>query len=98
MGVFDLVFLTGALVSIGMLVAAAISALSGKGKRSLKTLLALGIGVLAYLALGLMVSFSKQQRMIAVGEPWCFDDWCLTVDRAGRTPSLSPDAYKVDFH
>ncbi len=34
------------------------------------------------------VAYAAPQRVIAAGEPWCFDDWCLTVENVKRTDSL----------
>src|SRR6185312_4873351 len=39
----------------------------------------------AYLAVSAAVAFFAPQRMIAAGEPWCFDDWCLTVENVKRS-------------
>jgi hypothetical protein len=30
------------------------------------------------------VAYAAPQRVIAAGEPWCFDDWCLTVENTRR--------------
>src|SRR4029079_3109572 len=55
-----------------------------------------------YLSLSLAVSAARPQRSIRVGERWCFDDWCLSVDSVHRQPSdrqlvilLNLQAYNV---
>jgi hypothetical protein len=95
MSIFDLLFLLMVFASLVMLAAAALLAVRGKFKHSLRTLSGLGICLAVYLATGLAVSFLKPQRVIAVGDAWCFDDWCLTVETVRQTPASSQVAYDV---
>lgn len=44
---------------------------------------------------GVAVAFLKPQRVIRTGDPWCFDDWCLTVENVSRTPGQLEISYRV---
>jgi len=86
MTIFDLLFLVSFLVSVIALAAAAYAAIRGRVSRAFSIVgIWLACAVL-YLAISVAVSYTAPQRVIAVGTPWCFDDWCLTVkdvERAG---------------
>ena len=97
MSIFDLLFIVAFLTSVVTLATAAISAIRGRRAQALKILGVYAICAGAYLATGLTVSFLKPQRMIAAGDPWCFDDWCLTVDKVVRTPASSQISYDVQL-
>jgi len=97
MTVFDLLFLLAALASLVTLVAAAAFAVRGPRRRALKILRVYGICVLAYLIVGVVTAFLKPQRVIPTGLPWCFDDWCLTVEGVSQTPSQQGVSYRVEL-
>ena len=54
------------------------------GAKALRIVRAYGIGAVAYLAIAVAVDFFKPQRVLAVGAPWCLDDWCLQVESVSR--------------
>jgi len=95
MSVFDLLFLLALLASVVTLVVAAVSAIRGQRPRALRILRVYGACAAGYLAAGMAVSFLRPQRVIPVGEPWCFDDWCLTVEKVSRTPAMAQVSYQV---
>ena len=41
-----------------------------------------------------VVGFYSPQRVLKPGDPWCFDDWCLTVDQVKRIP---PSTYDISL-
>lgn len=83
--IFDLAFLAVALGTVIALFGSAVIALRGNGGRALRGLRALGLFWVVYLGVGLIYSAVRPQRLVPVGTPWCFDDWCLTLDSiAGR--------------
>jgi hypothetical protein len=76
---FDLLFLASFLLSVITLVTAAVVAIRGRASRAF---LILGVWLacaVLYLGTSVAVAYAAPQRAIAVGTPWCFDDWCLTV-------------------
>ena len=97
MTIFDLLFLLAALASVVTLAAATVFAVRGPRRRALKILRVYGICVLAYLTVGVATSFLKPQRVIPMRDPWCFDDWCLTVKAVSQTPAQQGISYQVEL-
>ena len=97
MTIFDLLFLLLAFVFLSTLIAAAVAALRGRRARALTTLRTLGLCTIVYLAIVALVGFFSPQRILRVGDPWCFDDWCLSVERFSRTPVPPQVEYTVSL-
>ena len=79
MTIFDLLFLCVVLGSVVTLLSIAAAAMSGKRHRALVLLRAYAIFMVLYLATAVAVRFSLPVRVLALGEPQCSDDWCITV-------------------
>jgi len=90
---FNLLFLAGFLASLITLVAAAYASLRGRVSRASSILRAWLVCAAAYLGISVAVAFFGPRRVLAPGQPWCFDEWCLTVANAGRAGSK----YGVDL-
>lgn len=97
MSLFDLLFIAAFLATVGTLMVASTFAIRRQGARALRILGVLAVCGAGYLLAGMVVSFLKPQRIIAVGEPWCFDDWCLSVQNVSRAPALSSVSYQVEL-
>ncbi len=97
MSILDLLFVLGFLVTVVTLIVAGVAALRGRGRTGLRILGVLGTCIAAYLATGLLVSLLAPRRVIAAGDPWCFDDWCLAVEHVRRTPGASDVTYAFDL-
>lgn len=97
MTIFDLLFLVAALASLTTLATAGVLALRGKFKEAIWVLTVYGVCLAVYLATGLAVSLIKPQRVIAMGDPWCFDDWCLTAESVQKTSVSLPPGYVVNL-
>ncbi len=97
MTIFDLVFLLALLTSAVTLVLAVIAAIRGKLAQLLRILRVWGVGAFLYCACGLAVAFFAPQRVIAIGDPWCFDDWCLTVQGVKSAPVDGAVSYRADL-
>jgi len=97
MTIFDLLFILLVFASVGVLLAAAVAAIRGRGGRALAILRRLGICAIVYLAMVAVVGWRSPQRVLRVGDPWCFDDWCLSVERVSRTPAGPEVAYTVSL-
>lgn len=95
--IFDLIFLAAVLISAITLITAAISALRGRGKKFLRILRIYGMCLVAYFAVALAVDLFRPQRVIAIGEPWCFDDWCLQVEKVDHTSSSFSTSYHLNL-
>jgi hypothetical protein len=86
MAIFDLLFIVVVLSSLATLVTAAIAAIRGNRAHSLAILHKFGMCAIAYLAIVVLVALLSPQRVLSVGDPWCFDDWCLSVENVSLTP------------
>jgi hypothetical protein len=91
----DLVFLIAVLTSAVSLSIMAVSAIGGHGRRALKLLAYYSTGGILYVLLGLTVALLKPQHVLRAGDPWCFDDWCLTVEDVTRAPNQADTRYQV---
>lgn len=89
MTVFEPLFLLLVLVSLAAFVTAAAFAVGGRFARAGRILRRWGIGAAVYFAIVIVVSLIRTPRVYAVGEPQCFDDWCITVTSAERRPAGS---------
>jgi hypothetical protein len=92
---FDLLFLASVPLSIAMLVAAAISALRGRQRGAINILKMWGIYVALYMTVALAFDFIQPRQTIRVGDPWCFDHWCLTVETVESVPVQSEIAHNI---
>ena len=97
MTVFDLLFILASLISVVTMAVAVVSALRGRLPRALRILRLYGICVAGYFAIAVAVAFLKPQRVTSIGDPWCFDDWCLTVEKVERSAGPSQVTYKVEL-
>jgi hypothetical protein len=79
MRILDLVFLGCFLLSLIALAAAAYAAIRGHVSRAFSILGIWSTCAVLYLGVSVAVAYAAPQRVIAPGDPWCFDDWCLTV-------------------
>jgi hypothetical protein len=95
MSVFDLLFLLAVLASVITLVVVAVFAMLGQRSRALRVLRLYVACAAGYFTAGIAVSFLKPQRVIPVGEPWCFDDWCLTAEKVSQTAAADRISYQV---
>jgi hypothetical protein len=80
MTILDLTFLAVALCTVIALVRSLVITLRGRRAKALRVVRTLGLFWVVYLGFGLVFSAVRPQRLVSVGTPWCFDDWCLTLD------------------
>jgi len=95
--ILDLVFLLAVLCSAVVLIGVVVLAMRGRFRRAGRVLGVYVIAAAAYVALGVIVSGIARQRVIAIGDPWCFDDWCLTAERVTRAPDGATALYHADL-
>jgi hypothetical protein len=97
MTIFDLLFIAAFLASVGTLLTAAVVALRGKREQALRILRNFGLCAAIYLSAAIAVAYFSPQRVIRLGDPWCFDDWCLSVNRVDRVVKATLIKYDVGF-
>jgi hypothetical protein len=93
--IFDLLFLFAVLATLVALGTTLILAIAGRRTASFRTLRGLGVSAAGYLVVGFAVSLLEPQRVLSVGEPWCFDDWCLTVENVTASSTAAGPSYEV---
>jgi len=95
MTIFDLLFIILFLLSVATLVTAAIMGLRGRGRRAVMILRRLALCAGVYFAIVFLVALVTPQKVVHVGVPQCFDDWCITVVDATRMPGSSSASWTV---
>ena len=95
MSVFDLMFILIFLATMVTLLTAAFLAMSGQGSRALAILRGLCICGGAYLGVVAITSIFWPRSVLQVGEPRCFDDWCIAVENATRQAAGGSVSYTV---
>ena len=97
MTIFDLLFIAVVLASLATLITASIVAIRGQRARALGILRQFGVSAIAYLVVVVVVALLSPRRVLNVGDPWCFDDWCLSVENVSQTPAPPEVAYNVSL-
>ena len=95
MTIFEPLFILLFLAAVASFLMAGVAALSGQRPRALRTLRRLAVGAAAYFAIVLFVAFFSVPPVHRVGEPICFDDWCITVADAKRTLAGAAQSWHV---
>jgi hypothetical protein len=90
MTIFDLLFIGAVLTSAITLINVVVLTVRRQFPRAKEILGIWARCAAVYCAIALGESYLRPQRVLAVGDPWCFDDWCLTVENVDRT-SVPPN-------
>ena len=97
MGVFDLLFVLFFFGVVGMVLRAAFLNVQGHRVRALTILRRLGMFIAAYVGVIIILSMVLPRRMLTVGDPICFDDWCVAVNKVSKKEIGQSAWYRVDF-
>ena len=92
---FDLLFVAAFLAFVATLAVVVVRAVRGRRREAFRLLRGAGIAAAVYLAVGLIVSAITPRRVVAVGAPWCFDDWCLSVSSVDTTRGTDGVRYTI---
>lgn len=95
MNIFEPLFILLFLSTVGTLLTAAVVGLRGQRGRAVRILRRLAVCGAVYFAIVLLVALITPQKVLHVGNPQCFDDWCITVIEAKRTPSSTSVSWAV---
>jgi len=88
MTIFDLVMLLAVLGCLLALFSLCYFLLRRQWIRARRVLLALGSFLVLYAAVLLSISLLSPQRVLAMGQNRCFDDWCLSVEQVIQQPTV----------
>lgn len=94
---FDLLFILLFLTAVVTLGAALIAALRGRTGVAGRLLRRLVVAAGGYLGVVVVVSLVTPQRVIAIGDDQCSDDWCIAVSQVRRTPVANGVTVEVTF-
>ena len=97
MTIYDLLFLFAMLATAVTVAALLVLLVRRRFRTAVKVLIGYAICAVAYLGIGVAVSAARRQSVLAVGDSWCFDDWCLTVQNVSRTAEPQDVAYRTDL-
>lgn len=97
MSLLELFFLLAVLVSAITIIVVVVLTFRGRRRQGLTLLGIFAICVVSYLVAGVLTSFASPQRILRLGEPWCFDDWCLSVEQVNRAPGPVGNSYLVSL-
>ncbi len=95
MTVFEPLFILLFLAAVVTFVIAGIAAARGERVRAVRILARLANGAGTYFAIVLGVAAFSTPRVYHIGEPQCFDDWCITVADAKRAPTPTAQTWTV---
>jgi hypothetical protein len=84
MTIFEPLFILLFLATVATLFTSGVAALRGELPRALRILRRLSVAAAFYFAVVLIVAFASVPPLHQVGEPQCFDDWCITVTDAKK--------------
>lgn len=93
--IFDLLFIVVFLATVATLLSAAFLANRGQAARALVVLRRYCICAGAYLGIVVLTSVFWPGTVLQVGDPRCFDDWCIAVENASRQPAGGRVSYAV---
>lgn len=94
MNLFELIFIVLAVTAVATLGAAALSVARGAGAKARRLMVRLMMGSAIYALLLGLGSVLLKPPPFRLGDPRCFDDWCLTV-LGGRRAPASPELFVV---
>jgi hypothetical protein len=88
--IFDLLFIVVVLATVVTFVMAATAGVRRRRQRAGSLLRRWVAAVAIYLGAVVAVSLVSPQRVLAIGDDWCFDDWCVAVNSVTLAPELGP--------
>ncbi len=95
MSVFEPIFILLALLFVGALGTAAVMAATGRFTRAGRVVRRVCIGTGVYMVTVAGASLVGSRTAVPIGEAQCFDDWCITVTEALRTPASNATTIDV---
>jgi hypothetical protein len=94
---FDLLLIFLFLVAVSTLLAAVWFAVRQQFDRTRRTLVRLLVGTSAYMTIVVAVSLILPRRVGKLGDPQCFDDWCVSVAGFTRMPEGTRVKYILEM-
>lgn len=95
MTIFDLLFILLFLASVVTLLTALVVAMRGRFAKALHIVLTYAACFAIYMAIVFAMALAVPQRIVPLGEPRCFDDWCIAIDHAEHSATPEGVSYAV---
>ena len=95
MNAFEVLFIFLFLGSVCTLAVVLGYLLFGRRDTALGILRRFTISLIAYLAIVIVASFGASRRKLSLGDPLCFDDWCITIQSVQLMQSQAGDVCVV---
>jgi hypothetical protein len=95
--IFELLFILILLSSVIALVTAAIQAVRGRSRNALRVLGVLAASLAVYFTICCLSTVLTPRRVLNIGEPQCFDDWCIELSGATKTAAGSTVTYQTSI-
>ena len=97
MPLFDLIFILLFLLAVSTSLVAAWFVVRSQFARARRIFLRLFAGTAVYMLVVIVVSLILPRRVVKIGDPQCFDDWCVSVAGFKRMPEGDRVGYSVDL-
>src|SRR5262245_46477110 len=81
----------GLVISVGILV-------TRKFRTAAKVATASVLALAFYFVVATTIWWLSPQRVIKVGDSYCWDLWCMGIDKVNATPRGQQTIYKIDVH
>jgi hypothetical protein len=91
--IFELLFILIFLATIVGLLTAALQAIRGQRRKSLGILKLSAMILAVYFAICCVATLLTPRRELNIGQPLCFDDWCVELDAVNKSASASSTKY-----
>src|SRR5664279_5434331 len=98
MTLFDLIFIAWFLASAAGLFFAGLLAVLGRRSQAGSILKVCAVSAVVYLLCVAIVSYAAPRRVLSLGQPLCFDDWCISTQSAQHQLLASGVNYLVTLH
>jgi hypothetical protein len=96
--IFELLFILILLSSLVALVTAAVQAVRGRPRKALRILGVLAASLAVYFTICCLFTALTPRRVLTIGTPQCFDDWCIELSGATKTAAGSTVTYQTSIH
>jgi hypothetical protein len=95
MTIFDLLFILIFFATIAALATAAVQAIRGQRRKSLRVLGVSAVFLAAYFAICCASTLLTPRRVLSIGQPQCFDDWCVQLDGITEMRVVAMNRYQT---
>jgi hypothetical protein len=96
--VFDLLFILIFLATVAALSTVLFHAVRGHTRKSLRVLGVSALCLAVYFAICCATALFTPRRELVIGQPQCFDDWCVQLDGVVKMPLGAVTRYQLSIH